>query len=251
MTLITFTSDFGLSDHYVAQSKARILAEYPDANIIDITHQTKPFDLADLAFVVSSTFRDFPKGTLHFIGGDSGNTKNQDYLYVEIEEHFFVAPDSGILSLISEMAPTSIVKLNIEQNAYREIPGIVGKIARGEKGESLGSPTPEFKQYLKRKSRATKKEISGHVIHVDHYGNLITNIEKVDFDILSRNRKYTISFGREQVNVVQQFTNEVDPGDVFVMFNDGGQMMIGINQGSGSQLLGMEYDSPVIIQFEE
>ncbi|HEY9117167.1 MAG TPA: SAM-dependent chlorinase/fluorinase [Roseivirga sp.] len=251
MTLITFTSDFGLSDHYVAQSKARILTEYPDANIIDISHQTKPFDLADIAFVISSTYQDFPKGTIHFIGGDSGNTKNQHYLFAEIEEHFFVAPDSGVLSLISEKTPSSIVRLNIEENAYREIPGIVGKIARGEKLESLGTPITEYKQYLKRKSRATKKEISGHVIHVDHYGNLITNIEKIDFDILSRNRKYSISFGREQVTGIQQFTNEVDPGDVFIIFNDGGQMMIGINQGSGSQLLGMEYDSPVIIQFEE
>lgn len=251
MTLITFTSDFGLGDHYVAQCKARILTEYPEANIIDISHQTNLFDLADLAFVISSVYQDFPKGTIHFIGGDSGNAKNQDYLFAEVDGHLFVAPDSGVLSLINEKDPANIFRLTIDKNAYRELPGIVGKIAKGEKVEDLGTPVSEFKQYLKRKSRATKKEISGHVIHVDHYGNLITNIEKVDFDILSRERKFTITFGREKVNDVQQFMNEVEPGDAFVVFNDGGQLMIGINQGSGSQLLGMEYDSPVTIQFED
>lgn len=251
MTLITFTSDFGLSDHYVAQYKARILSAYPEARIVDVSHEIKAFNLAHLSYTLGSVFRDFPKGTVHLIGGSSGNDKDHDYLMAVIEEHFFVAPDNGVLSLISDQAPQQVYRLKVEKNIYREVPIAVAKLALGESVGSLGSPTTDYKQYMRRKSRATKREISGHVIHIDHFGNLVTNIEKVDFDILSRDRKYTIYFAREKVNGVQLTMNEVEPGDVFVMFTDGEQMMIGINQGSGTQLLGLEYDSPVSIQFEE
>lgn len=251
MTLITFTSDFGLSDHYVAQFKARILSANAEARIVDISHEVKAFNLAHLSYTIGSVFRDFPKGTVHLIGGSSGNDQNNDYLLAFIEEHIFVAPDNGVLSLISDQNLQQVYRLKVEKSAYREAPEAAAKLAQGESMESLGTPASEFKQFMRRKSRATKREISGHVIHVDHFGNLITNIDKVDFDILSRDRKYTIHFAREKVNSVQQFINEVEPGDAFVMFNDAEQMMIGINQGSGTQLLGMEYDSSVTIQFEE
>lgn len=251
MTLITFTSDFGLSDHYVAQFKARILSANAEARIVDISHEVKAFNLAHLSYTIGSVFRDFPKGTVHLIGGSSGNDQNNDYLLASIEEHIFVAPDNGVLSLISEQNLQQVYRLKVEKNAYREAPEAAAKLAQGQSIESLGTAASEFKQYMRRKSRATKREISGHVIHVDHFGNLITNIDKVDFDILSRDRKFTIHFAREKVNTVQQFINEVEPGDAFVMFNDAEQMMIGINQGSGTQLLGLEYDSSVTIQFEE
>ena len=251
MTLINFTSDLGLSDHYVAQFKARIFSAHAEARIVDISHEVKAFNLAHLSYTIGSVFRDFPKGTIHLIGGSSGNDQNNDYLLASIEEHFFVAPDNGVLSLISDQNMQQVYRLKVEKNAYREAPEAAARLAQGQSLESLGTPTTEFKQYMKRKSRATKREISGHVIHVDHFGNLVTNIEKVDFDILSRDRRYTIFFAREKVNGVQKYINEVEPGDVFVMFNDAEQMMIGINQGSGTQLLGLEYDSSVTIQFEE
>lgn len=246
MTLITFTSDFGRSDHYVAQFKARILSAYPQAQIVDISHEIKAFNIAHLSHTLGSVFRDFPKGSIHLVGGNMQG----DYLVAQIEEHLFVVPDNGVLSLISDQT-AQVFKLKVEKDPNKEIPAAIAQLAQGEKPESLGESITEYKQFMRRKSRATKREISGHVIHVDHFGNLITNIEKVDFEILSRSRNYTIFFARETVNSVQTSIDQVDPGDVFVMFTDGEQLMIGINQGSGSQLLGLEYDSPVTIQFEE
>ncbi|WP_420388013.1 SAM hydrolase/SAM-dependent halogenase family protein [Roseivirga sp.] len=251
MTLITFTSDFGLSDHYVAQFKARIFTAYPEARIVDISHEIKAFNLAHLSHTLGSVFRDFPKGTVHLIGGSSRHDNQSDYLVAQIDGHLFVAPDNGVLSLISDQPIHEVYKLQAEKNAYREIALAAARLAKGDSPDQLGSATTEFKQYLKRKSRATKKEISGHVIHIDHFGNLITNIEKVDFDILSRDRNFTIYFAREKQNEVQRQMTEVDPGDVFVMFNNEEKLMIGINQGSGTQLLGLEYDSPITIQFED
>lgn len=251
MTLITFTSDFGLSDHYVAFTKAGILKACPEAQIIDISHQVKPFDLAHMSHVVQSTFREFATGTVHLIGNESSQ-KPASYIIAKIEEHIFVAANNGVLSLISEKSPVEILEINMEPGeGFGKLAQITGKLAQGEPMSSFGRPCEDFVQYMARKARATKKEIAGHVIHVDHYGNLMTNIEKTDFDILSRNRSYRITFGRDVVNQVNNQISDVEPGEVFFTFTTNGRLMLGINQGHGAQLLGLAYDSPIIIQFED
>lgn len=251
MTLITFTSDFGLSDHYVAYTKAGILKECPEANIIDISHHIKPFDLAHMSHVIQSTFRDFPIGTVHLIGNESAQ-KPASYIIAVIEDHIFVSPNNGVLSLISEKPPTELYEITLDDGeGFAKLPTIAAKLAKGEQPNTLGESTEKFTEYIARKARATKKEIAGHVIHVDHYGNLITNIEKTDFDILSRNRSYSITFGRDSVKQVNAHISDIELGEVFFIFNTNNRLMLGINQGHGAQLLGLEYDSPIVIQFED
>lgn len=251
MTLITFTSDFGLSDHYVAFTKAGILKEHPQAQIVDISHQIKPFDLAHMSHVLQSTFREFPVGTVHLIGTES-TQKPASYIIAVIEEHVFVGANNGVLSLISEKAPSELYEIALgDGEGFKKLPGIVGQLAKGTAPSQFGASTDNFTQYMARKARATKKEIAGHVVHVDHYGNLITNIEKTDFDILSRNRSYRITFGRDVVHQVNTNMSDVEPGEVFFIFNSNGKLMLGMNQGHGAQLLGLEYDSPIVIQFED
>ncbi|MFY0591449.1 SAM hydrolase/SAM-dependent halogenase family protein [Roseivirga sp.] len=251
MPLITFISDFGQSDHYVAFTKARILREHPEAQIIDISHDVKPFNLAHIAFVLKSVFREFPAGTIHLIGNDADSQKAQSYIIAQIEEHIFIGANNGVMSLISDKPPEAIYQLEIGiAEGFKELPSIAAKLAKHISPETLGSPTDQFNEYMPRKARATKKEIAGHVIHTDHYGNLITNIEKTDFDILSANRAYTIVFGRDIAHQVNRSIPEVDPGEVFFIFNSNGQLMLGINQGHGGQLLGLSYDSPISIKFE-
>jgi S-adenosylmethionine hydrolase len=247
MPLITFTSDFGNSDHYVGVVKANILKEHPDQQIIDISHQIAPFDIAHLAYVVDSAFRAFPEGTIHFIGQD----EEQGYLAAWIEGHYFVAPNNGVLSLITEKRPELMVSISPEDNPMREAAKAAAKLAQSAKFESLGLPLANFKEFAKRRARATKKEISGQVIRVDHFGNLVTNIDKTDFDILSRDRKYMLHFSRETLNKVNQKMNEVDPGDAYAKFDDRGRLVIGIYQGNGAQLLGLSFDSPITLTFEE
>lgn len=252
MTLITFTSDFGQSDHYVAFTKAKILREHPEAQIIDVSHGVKPFDLAHMAHVVQSVFREFPEGTIHLLGNETNSQKAQSYIIAKIEQHIFVGPNNGVMSLISEKQPEAVIEVDLPvAQGFVGLPAIVGKLAKGTPMEELGQPTDDFNRYVARKAKATKREISGHVIHTDHYGNLITNIEKTDFDILSANKPYRIVFGRDSVTAVNQSIPEVEPGEVFFIFNSNGRLMLGINQGHGGQLLGLEYDSPIVIQFEE
>lgn len=255
MAIVTLTSDFGHTDHYVAALKAALISKDTSLKLIDISHDIEPFDIAHMAFVVNAVFRDFPKGTVHLLSTNVAQANQDSYLAAKIEDHFFVAPDNGILSLISDKTPELIVKLPINDVSTFPQRGtltdFVLRLVTNEDLSSLGKVVSEYTQLMLRKPRATKKEISGHVIRVDHYGNLITNISKVDFDILSKNRNYKLIFGRESAPSIHSHYYDVDPGEVFFVFNSLNVLEIGINQGNASTLLGLNYDSPILIQFED
>ena len=254
MATITFTSDFGLRDAYVAIVKARILAVDPNATIVDISHLVEPANLADAAFLLASTYNQFPKGTVHLAAVDSIGSKGDNYIAVELNDHYFIGTNNGLLSLIAEIAPTKVVEISNELSTFpaRDVLAeAAAKLASGTPMANLGPDLTDFKQLIGRSARATRKEIAGTVLKVDHYGNLITSIRKKDFDILSKDKTYTIKFGRQEATSLNKQSNEAEPGDWFVLFNHLGLLEIGIRNGNASQLLGLKFDSPVWIKFDE
>ena len=255
MAIITFTSDLGIRDAYVAVVKAKIIATNPQAQIIDISHLVKPANLADAAFILASSFRSFPEGTVHLVAVDSIGQAGDNYIAIKLDDHYLVGTDNGLFSLLSDKEPDSIVQLTSPDPTTfpaREVfADAAAALSMGKPIEELGNPLSDYKRLLGRQVKATRKEIAGHVIKVDHYGNLITSIRKVDFDILSKDRNYTIGFGREQASTVNNHAHDVDSGDCYILFNYLGLMEIGIRNGSAAQLLGLQFDSPVWIKFEE
>jgi len=256
MAIITFMSDYGTKDHYVAAVKAKILCINPGINIVDISHSIKPFDIAHASYVLKAVFRDFPEGTVHLCCVDTIGPRGSRNVAIKLEDHFFVGNDNGLLSLISEKEPSIMTELFNSDNENCSFPArdILAKaaamLASGSNLNDVGTFTKEIDRRIARKSRATKKQISGNVIHIDHYGNLVTNIEEEVFNIICKDRKYIIQFAREKLNGINSLSNETEDGDCFVLFNSGGFLEIGINKGNASELLGLKYDSPVNIFFE-
>lgn len=255
MAIITFTSDFGLSDAYVAIVKATILKKDPAANIIDISHLVKPANIADGAFVLASAYRQFPESTVHLVAVDSMGQKGDKLVAVFLDGHYFVGTDNGLFSLISNKLPDQIVELSIPENLSFPAKEVFAesalKLSQGIKIETLGGSIPELKRLLGRQFKATRSEMSGHVIKVDHRGNLITSLPRHDFDILSKDKRFTIGFGRETARKINLASNEVEAGDCYVIFNFMGLMEIGIRHGNAAQLLGLNFDSAVWIKFED
>lgn len=257
MAIITFMSDFGMSDHYVSAVKAKILSINPGLRIFDISHEIEPFNIAHAAYVIKSVFRDFPKGTVHLIAVNSHGEKSNRYLTSKIDDHYFVVPDIGILSLINEQEPSMLAELFDNGGDHTSFPAknILAKaaamLASGSGMNDVGVYTKDYLRKIDRKFRATKKQISGNVIRIDHFGNLITNIEEKVFNILQKDRPYKIHFGRERADVINNSYSDVDDGDCFVIFNDLGLLEIGINKGNATKLLGLKDDSPVSILFDD
>jgi S-adenosylmethionine hydrolase len=257
MAIVTLLTDSGNSDFYAAAVKARLLSINPALTLVDISHHILPYDIAHAAFVLKSVFRDFPENTVHLIGVDAGAQHAEAYIAAQMESHFFVCPDNGLLGLVSEGTPRKVVALNTENAlhttfAERDILApAAAKLAGGAAIDSLGPPRESFKKVTDRHVKATKKIIAGHVIRVDHYGNAITNIPKGTFDAVCQGRAYTLQCGTEKFRRMQSRYNQTEPGDCFVLFNSLNLLEIGIYRGNASELLGLRYDSPVSILFDE
>src|SRR6202142_425885 len=98
--LITLTTDFGLSDHFVGVMKGVIAGIAPSARVIDICHDVAPYHITEGAFVIAEAWRYFPKGTIHVVVVDPGVGSSRRPVLAETAGHFFLAPDNGVLSMV-------------------------------------------------------------------------------------------------------------------------------------------------------
>lgn len=260
MALVTFMSDFGTEDHYVAAVKAAILRANPSINIIDISHNIYPCDIGHAAYVLKSVYREFPKGTVHLCGVDLSNNRTPSKLIaLKLEEHYFVGYDNGLFSLIGGQRPTASIQLNAINPisttfASKDILAVAAAgLASGKNIHELGPALEEIVVLYSRQLKVTKREISGNVIRVDTYGNLITNINRPEFETIvkiNNGKPYEISFGRERTRKINTHYQDVESGEYFVLFNSNGLLQIGINKGNASELLGLYLDAPIVINFE-
>lgn len=257
MAIVTLLTDSGESDFYVAAIKAKILSTNPGLSIVDISHQIAPCDIAHGAFVLRAVFRDFPKGTVHLVGIDSTANKGDAFIALQLEDHFFVGSDNGLFGLISDKAHQTLVELNKITTIQTTFPEkdifapAAARLASGVNITTLGIAMAQFKKMTDRYVKATKKMIAGHVIRVDHFGNLITNIPRDAFETLSKGKTYTLQFGGEKFRRIHTQYNQTDQGECFLLFNSMDLLEIGIYKGNASALLGLGYDSPVSILFDE
>jgi len=255
MSVITFMSDFGTTDHYVAAVKASIVSQKSDQVIVDLSHDIRPFDIGHASTLLKQVYKEFPVKTVHLVAVESMKEKSKP-IAIELDGHFFVGFDSGLFSLISDKKPKSIARLEMSDSVFpakEVLAKAATQLASGRSVVDVGEEITTYHELYPRQIKVTKREIAGNVVSVDHYGNLITNIQKEDFEkILSINGNGTshlIRFGREAFNKVHTYYTEVDSGDCFVMFNSLGYLQIGINKGNASELLGLRMDAPVIVEF--
>ncbi|TAH25366.1 MAG: hypothetical protein EAZ07_07300 [Cytophagales bacterium] len=255
MAIITFMSDFGHRDHYVAAVKAKIYSINPNINIVDVTHEIERFNIPHAAYVLKSIYKDFPKGTVHLVSINAPNNAQDKLLAVKFEEHYFVGVDNGLFSLLSDkpLMPVA-VELNRDHmaNIFPErtvLANAAVSLASGMQIYNLGIQVPAMKQMLNRQVRISKNTLAGQVIHVDSYGNLITNISNELFTKVADNRSFEIIFGRETLDKISSTYDITDHGDILAVFNSNNLLEFAISLGNASELLGLSYDSPIRINF--
>ena len=112
MAIVTLLTDSGENDHYVAAIRAKLISVNPGLRIEDISHNVKPADIGHAAFVLRSVFRDFPVGTVHLVGVDSVGGRDEAYIALQLEDHYFVGCDNGLFGLISDRPHQQVVELN-------------------------------------------------------------------------------------------------------------------------------------------
>lgn len=274
MSLITLTTDFGTKDHFVGAVKGAILTQLPDARIIDISHEISPFNIPETAYILKNSYKSFPKGTIHIIGVDAELSVHNKHIALELDDHFFVCPDNGLISMIaSEIQPTKIVEINIHDRIETSFPvldvfvNVACFIARGGNLSVIGKEIKEFKKIteIQPKVNHQQNQIIGSVLYIDNYGNVITNVNKRMFQDVGKNREFTIKTMRFSFNKIFNKYNEITgdqpydspafEGNKLALFNSAGYLEISIYRsnihtvGGASTLLGLEYRDKVTIDF--
>ena len=261
MSIITLTTDLGIKDHYVAIIKGEIYKQFPDINIVDITHEVTKFDIQEAAFVFKNSYKHFPEGTVHIIGINDELSNENQHLVFSINKQFIIGPDNGIFSLIfDEVYPAKIVQINIElesDNLTFAIKDVFLKAAchliRGGTLEMLGTQIPDFQnKAASLKAVTTQNSIRGTIIHLDSYGNATSNINRETFNRIGSGRDFEILYGKETENIkkLRKKYKDVSGGERLALFSTDGFLEIAINQGKANELLGLYMYDIIRVEFK-
>lgn len=256
MPIVTLTSDLGVKDYYVAIVKGKILSRYPDAQLVDITHEITPFNIQEAAFVLKNTFSHFPPKTIHLVSVHSETKPDTKVIVLSYENHLFVGMDNGLFALMCETQPREIIAVKREEGvssflAKDVMSGVVADLLSGKALNTLGTPLSslESKTYLRPPDNAFIMRAS--IIYIDRFGNLITNVSKQQFEKIRDGRNFVINYKRnEELREISGTYSEVPEGERLCLFNSSGNLEIAINKGNASQLLGLHLDNMIQIEFE-
>ncbi|MDC0628854.1 SAM-dependent chlorinase/fluorinase [Flavobacteriaceae bacterium] len=275
MAVITLTTDFGTKDHFTAAVKGALLSEILEAKVVDVSHNISPFSILEAAYVIQNAFSSFPVGSIHIIGVDSEISEENKHIVVQLNDHYFICANNGIMSMIcAEINPQKIVEINIHDKISTSFPvldvfvKVAAHIARGGTLEVIGKIINEIKpiKNIVPIVRAGASQLVGSVIYIDHYGNVITNIKKRFFESIQKGRRFEISARNHKFRrIYNQYSDIVDfnisaelrndEGQGLVVFNSSDYLEIAVYRsnlatvGSASTLLGLDMMDTISIDF--
>jgi len=233
------------------------------------------FNSAETAYIINNSYKSFPEGTIHIIGVDSELNPENKHIAILLDKHYFICPDNGIISLIaSKYKPEKIVEINIHNTSPTSFPvldifvKVATHIARGGKLDVIGKPITDFKKTIELSPIVSKENnaIKGHVIYIDNYGNLVTNITKTMIKSIGTDRPFEVSArGYTFTKIFDNYSDIVDfkipkeqrqdDGRKLALFNSCGYLEIAIYRsnlksvGGAAGLLGLKYRDVINIKF--
>lgn len=274
MSIITLTTDYGLKDHFVGALKGKILSEYPEASIVDISHFIDPFNTVEASYILGASYSSFPKGTVHVIGVDMELNKENQHIVMQWNDHYFIAADNGILSMLSQkIVPQKIVAITIHDRLPNDATGldvfikVACHIAKGGLLNVIGKEIKSIKQVtdLQAIAAVDGNSIKGYVIYIDHFGNVVTNITKKQFLEVAKSRPYEIVMRTKNIKTIlpnysaiansDKYPIKYYEGEKLALFNETGFLEIAVFRsnpskvGSASSLLGLNYRDSINIVF--
>jgi S-adenosylmethionine hydrolase len=245
--IATLTTDFGLKDPYAAEMKAAILSICPNAAVIDITHEIAKFDIRMGAYILASASPYFPKGPVHVAVVDPGVGTKRRPILIQTTQGFFVGPDNGILILAAEKQ--GITRIHELSNPKLMLP----KVSNTFHGRDIFAPAaahllnavkpaefgPEIREAVKPGfAKVTRKNgfLVGDVLHVDGFGNIITNI--TEKEVLQSRLKAAVNMKlptcKLKLSLLKAY-GEAKPRQPLALIGSHGFLEIALNQGNAAK----------------
>ena len=272
-SIIAFLTDFGTKDPYVAAMKAVALSIAPNARIVDITHEIKPFDIEGASFTLLAVYQYFPRGTIFVVVVDPGVGSERRPILIETQNYFFIGPDNGVLVPAAEEDGIKRV-IVLDNPSYHRQPvsaSFHGRdiftpaaawLARGIPPHELGSetdPSTLVKPRLKLEAKAVPGKMTLKVVHVDVFGNTILSArwnklaelaEKagIKLEIGAKLSVANLSSGKSAEAVVERVFSLVPEGTL-VLYRDSFDFAeLAVNRGSAARLLAVKKGDTIVLE---
>lgn len=257
--IITLTTDFGLKDPYVAEMKAVILGICPDAVMVDVSHEIEKFNVRMGAYVLASAASYFPKSTIHVVVIDPNVGTQRRALLVQTKDGFFVGPDNGVLMLAAEKQ--KIIEVHEITNSKFMLPyvsntfhgrdvfaPVAAHLANGVSPADFG---PEIKDVTKpnfAKVTFSKDTLMGEVLHVDDFGNIITNVNEQELKRLHLQDSVNVEVANCKLKIKFARTYaETKLGETLILVGSQGYVEIAINQGNAAEKFRVKQGDSVLL----
>jgi S-adenosyl-L-methionine hydrolase (adenosine-forming) len=249
MGIVTLLTDFGTADSYVGEVKAVLLSQSPLATLVDITHHVPPGNVRAAAYLFERSWKNFPPGSVHLVVVDPGVGTDRAALVLALQDHFFVGPDNGVFTSILAQPSVIATTLPIPEDASATFHGrdVFARAAatlanRGwwpELGTRLVGPGVRLEE------RAPEQDSGGwigEIVHVDHFGNLVTNLQPRHLSAGS-----VVQVSDVEIAIVNTY-GEVKSGALLAYVGSGGTLEIAVRGGSAVQVLRAEVGQRVRIK---
>jgi S-adenosylmethionine hydrolase len=248
--VIALLSDFGSRDHYAGTMKGVILGICPEATLVDVTHEIAAHDVLEGALQLAATYRYFPAGTVFLVVVDPGVGSARRGIAAEAGDYRFVAPDNGVLTVaLRETPPRKVVELSERRYARptvtRTFEGrdrfapAAAWLAKGTQLAALGRPVTDYQRIDVPAVDAGGAVLSGMVLHVDRFGNLVTNIDRRTFEAFARQGAIRIVAGGHAVERLVSTYAEIGSGEVCALFGSSDHLELAANAESAAEKLGL------------
>ena len=256
--VVTLTSDFGLKDPFVGVMKGQLLARFPSVRIVDLTHEVLAHWPAEAGFWLARSFRYFPAGTVHVAVVDPGVGSARQIALVECEGQVFLAPDNGLLAGVIEhasaaslriVAASTLTRLGVRAPSAtfhgRDIfAPLAAELAAGRlKPSEVGAEVPELVPGWLEEPVVGLGQVTGSVVTIDHFGNLITNIDAA----LVRSIAHPAVRAAGHELPLRRTYSDVRPGDYVALVNSFGVVEIARAERSAAEGLGLDRGAPVVV----
>ncbi len=250
--LITMITDFGLEDPYVGVMKGVILSINPSARIVDITHSITPGDILGASCVLKESLSYFPTGSVHMVVVDPGVGSLRRPIAVITENYVFVGPDNGVLWPAIKMDGARIIHLNEKRyflkNISRTFHGrdifapVCAYISKGTSPDKMGTEIKDPVMPHIPVPSVEGDKLIGHIIRVDRFGNIITNIRQEELMGFLKGKSPVIMVGDLIIEGLKNTYSDVPEGQELALIGSSGFLELSINSGNALDRAGIKKD---------
>lgn len=255
MQIVSLTTDFGTRDYHVAELKASIISTYAQVSLIDVSHEIDSYDIVEAAYHIGNVYARFPKGSMHIISVYNYYDSESEFVVLYRDEHYFIAPNNGILTLIFDDLKVS----DLHIIDHKELPAhglsdifahAVGYLAHGLPIEEIGPHPSSANDRMGIQPVVTSNQIRATIIHIDHFGNVVVNLKRDKFEEIRNGRQYDIYYQQnDPIHHISKDYGDAPIGEVVCLFNSADYLEIAINVGRANELLSLKKNETIQINF--